>query len=165
MPRMQKFKIGDIVNHKILGRGIILGSEYTTKNSFTWFHIYNPTHDRFGYYIPASFTKIKDATPDTRVEAQKLLLNHCHTEKPGKYEFGDVLHENNASLFVLDDGRQYDGNNNTTYLIYNTATDKLVYMTFTGHAQVIQKSNTYTRKFASKIICDRLLAPAFDTTD
>lgn len=166
MPYLEKFKIGDIVEHKKLGRGIIIGCEHGNKDKFTWFHIYYPAHDRFGYYLPASFSKIENAAYDARKTVQQILLNHFRTEKLGKYEFGDVLRGNGMSsgttLFVLDNGRQYNDIGNIIYLVYNVTTDRLYYTFFTENVRISQKSNINTRKFASKIICNRLLMPIFN---
>ena len=161
MPRTPKFAIGDIIDHKILGRSIVLGHQC---NAFTWYHIYSESYNRFGYYLGKSFELTKQATPDTIHQAQQLLLQIHNANKPGPYNSGDILYERNVRLVILDNGRQYDNNNRTTYLVYNEKEDRLYYMDFAGHAQVLQRSNPHTRKIAGKLMCERVFEPAFSIT-
>lgn len=161
MPRKPAYAIGDIVNHKILGQSIVLGHQYS---KFTWYHIYSEKFNRFGYYLGASFELTKPATATTIQEAQNLLLQIRNTNPTGPYKSGDVLYERNTRLLVIDNGRQCDQNNMTTYLVYNEKEDRLYYMDFAGCAQVIQQSNLHTRKFVGKIMCDRIFDQAFSTT-
>ena len=100
MPKISH--VGDIIEHKQHGRGIILGCEHKRAYNANFYHVYFFKNKTFGY--AASFDTVQTATDISRQQAQNILLESLQA-KCGRFVIGDLVdHPKFGTGLILNNG-------------------------------------------------------------
>lgn len=164
MPYNRKYVMGDIVESKKFGKGIILGTKHNAdKHTMAFYHVYYYGIDAFLYTIHATTTKSENATPESIEDARTILLTKMlespADNRPRKYRIGDIIKSETGCLLVLDNGRLYE--NRILYHVCQPENEILSYSGLDDTHDIIIHANANTIRRARQLIQDYYFMPAF----
>lgn len=146
-------RVGEIIEHKTNGKGIILGCEHKRQYGM-FYHVYFEDRKTFGY--AASFKTIQQPTDVTRKYAQDILLQTLNNHV-GRFQYGDIVnHPKFGTGIVLCNGIRRGGR-----IYYHVFYPKTQTFGYNSTFSLVQESNDKTYKKAKDILFNNVLIPAF----
>ena len=155
MPITKPFATGDIVEHEKYGKGIILGNEITREvynRNMNFYHIYYFRNKTFGY--AHRLTLIQTATPETKLQAEEILLSTLENNK-NRFQYGDVVdHPTFGPGLIMGNGHKRAGR--IYYHVYYQKTQNFGYnATFA----LIHEATDATKQKVRELLFKTILQP------
>lgn len=161
MPNDIQYHIGDGVQTKLHGEGIVLGSHIDQNKVLTTYHVYFEAKDLLRYVYAKAMTLIAPATDDSIAVAQAILLESSKTEPQlGRFCIGDIVETPIGRMILLDNGH-VKKDNSEYYHAAHLSNNNLHYINHNDIFYVHERATDTTRKQAKQILFDAVLSPAF----